>query len=58
MSSKRNHATGGKACVCDKCGAEANSTPGKRHRRCPGQMGAPLKSKHVHLPTADRGKWS
>lgn len=31
---KRNHGQNNGACKCDKCGAEAHSTRGGRHRKC------------------------
>lgn len=58
MSNRRNHSSGGKQCMCNKCGAVANSIAGKTHRRCPGQADAPLRAKHQGLePAAARGKW-
>lgn len=57
MSSKRNHAPNSKDVICDKCGATAKSAPGKRHRRCPGQMEAGLRPKHEGIAPKDRGRW-
>ena len=37
---KSNQGSGAKSCMCDKCGAEAVSIAGKRHRNCPGQAGS------------------
>ncbi len=55
--SKNNSGSGAKSCMCDKCGAEAVSISGKRHRNCPGQPDQPARSRDKRLPTADRGKW-
>lgn len=49
---------GTKTCVCNKCGAEANSVPDSQHRRCSGN---PSNSTPVEkcqcIPPAQRGKW-
>jgi hypothetical protein len=55
--SKRPKSTGVKSCTCDRCGIELISVPGKRHRRCGGKEGAPIRAKHS--PTVGRtlGVW-
>jgi hypothetical protein len=54
-------------CTCDKCGCEALSVKGTKHRRCPGSMrkdamtGATIapviRPKRDKLETASRGTW-
>ncbi len=56
MSRKRTKSTGVKTCKCDKCEMELISVPGKRHRRCPGQVGAPIRAKHAP-GSGVRGIW-
>lgn len=45
-------------CKCTKCGHESHgAVVEKRHRRCGGRKGAPLRDKADKLPSADRGVW-
>jgi len=62
--SKRNHSPNFKACMCSVCGAEAVSSPGKRHRRCTGQKPSgetegpvAIRPKHQAIPSANKGVW-
>lgn len=47
-----------KNCMCDVCGAEAHSFPGKKHRRCSGnpEHNEPV-GRGKNIPPAQRGTW-
>lgn len=54
---KRNKTSGTKAAKCDKCELEHPSTvAGKKHRRCGGSPGAPVRAKHSPAGGV-RGTW-
>lgn len=57
MSSRRNHSSPSKECICNVCENTAVAIPGKTHRRCPGQKGQPIRPKHQNLSGGDRGRW-
>jgi hypothetical protein len=57
MSQRRNHTPNCKDSICDRCEAKAHATPGKYHRRCPGQPGLPIRVKHSPAVKEGRGKW-
>jgi len=46
---KRDHNPGFSKCVCSKCGKEAVTKPGTKHRKCP--------SPDNRAPKAERGTW-
>lgn len=54
---KKNHTPSFKTVTCNKCLQQAQSCPGKVHRRCPGQPDAPLRPKHQGIEPAQRGRW-
>ncbi len=52
---KKGFGTSGSG-TCDKCGlAAAHIVKGKRHRRCGGSQGAPIRAKHSHADV--HGTW-
>lgn len=56
MSSRRTKTSGVKSCTCDRCGLELISVPGKKHRRCGGEVGAKPRPKHSPH-NGVRGTW-
>lgn len=56
MGNRRTKTTGVKSCTCDKCNLSLLSVAGKRHRRCGGTDGAPIKAKHSPA-SGVRGFW-
>lgn len=54
---KKSRESGAKVCVCNKCGAEASSIPGRLHRRCSGTEGK-IRPKHDALSSDQKGTWN
>jgi hypothetical protein len=57
MSNRRTHTPNSGTVKCNVCGIVAVSTPGKRHRRCSGQPGMPIRKKYDNLSSVVRGVW-